>query len=77
MFVSKAHGTSFAAEAYGTFAKITKNNSRMEKIKLSFYYELRTTKSISYPKKIILAHKKLIRNRKIICVMDNNNKDGT
>jgi len=25
------------------------------------------------PQKIIIAHKKLIRNRKIICVMDKNN----
>ena len=38
----------------------------MEKNKLSLYYELRRTKSINYPKK-------LIRNRKIICVMDKNN----
>ena len=45
----------------------------MEKIKLSLYYEKRTTKSINYPKNIIIAHKKLIRNRKIICVMDKNN----
>ena len=45
----------------------------MEKIKLSLYYELRKTKSINYPKKIIIADKKLIRNRKIICVMDENN----
>ena len=50
-----------------------KKKSRMEKIKLSLYYELRRTKSINYPKKIIIAHKKLIRNRKIICVMDKNN----
>ena len=45
----------------------------MEKIKLSLYYEKRTTKSINYPKNIIIAHKKLIRNRKIICVMHKNN----
>ena len=45
----------------------------MGKIKLSLYYELRRTKSINYPKKIITAYKKLIRNRKIICVMDKNN----
>ena len=45
----------------------------MEKIKLSLYYELRRTKSINYPKIIIIVHKKLIRNRKIICVMDKNN----
>ena len=50
-----------------------KNNSRTEKIKLSLYYELRRTKSVNYPKKIIVAGKKLIRNRKIICVMDKNN----
>ena len=30
----------------------------MEKIKLSLYYEKRTTKSINYPKNIIIAHKK-------------------
>ena len=30
----------------------------MEKIKLSLYYEKRTTKSINYPKNIITAHKK-------------------
>ena len=38
-----------------------------KKIKLSLYYELRRTK------KIIISDKKLIRNRKIICVMDKNN----
>ena len=41
----------------------------MEKIKLSLY-ELRRTKSINYQKKIIIADKKLIRNRNLICVMD-------
>ena len=45
----------------------------MEKIKISLYYEKRTTKTINYPKKIIIAHKRLIRNRKIICLMDKNN----
>ena len=50
-----------------------KNNSRMEKSKLSLYYQLRRTKSINYPKTIIVADKKLIRNRNIICVMDKNN----
>ena len=45
----------------------------MEKIKLSLYYQLRRTKSINYPKTIIVADKKLIRNRNIICVMDKNN----
>ena len=45
----------------------------MEKIKLLLYYELRRTKSINYPKKIIIADKKLIGNRNIICVMDKNN----
>ena len=44
-----------------------------KKIKLSLYYELRRTKSINHPKKIIMADKKLIHNRKIICVMDKNN----
>ena len=34
-----------------------KNNSRIEKIKISLYYEKRTTKSINYPKKIIIAPK--------------------
>ena len=45
----------------------------MEKIKLPLFFELRRTKSINYQKNIIIAHKKLIRNRKIICVMDKNN----
>ena len=45
----------------------------MEKIKLSLYYELCRTKSFNYPKKNIIADKKLIRNRKLICVMDKNN----
>ena len=49
----------------------------MEKIKLSLYYDKRTTKSINYPKNIIIAHKKLIRNRKIICVMTKNNFQET
>ena len=45
----------------------------MEKIKISLYYEKRTTKSINYQQKKIIAHKRLIRNRKIICLMDKNN----
>ena len=49
----------------------------MEKIKLSLYYEKRTTKSINYQKNIIIADKKLISNRKIICVMDKNNFQET
>ena len=44
----------------------------MEKIKLSLYYEKRTTKSINYEKNNY-STQKLIRNRKIICVMDKNN----
>ena len=49
----------------------------MEKIKLSLYYEKRTTKSINYQKNIIIADKKLISNRKIICVMAKNNFQET
>ena len=49
----------------------------MEKIKLSLYYELRRTKSINYPKKIIIADKKLIRNRKIITGIGKNNYKQT
>ena len=44
-----------------------------KKIKLSLYYELVGQNQLIIKKKIIIADKKLIRNRKIICVMDKNN----
>ena len=43
--------------------------------KIDYHYIMRNVRQnqLIIQKKIILAHKRLIRNRKIICLMDKNN----
>ena len=59
------------------YEKIIMTNKKiiLEWKKIDYHYIMRNVRQnqLIIQKKIILAHKRLIRNRKIICLMDKNN----